>query len=603
MNTRCCRSFFHQTRMSAYPNAISNRFVRSFTMLGVTLVSSSVLAAFAAEAQDRSQSRSVVTTTLGIVASENVLASQVGARILEEGGNAIDAAIATNAMMGLVAPMNDGIGGDLFAIVYEAKTGKLYGLNASGWAPKGLTVSYLRSKGKNSMPQSGIDAVTVPGTVKGWEALRSRFGKLPFTRSLAPAIRYAESGFPVGQVVSVYWKDSEKVLRADAASTHTFLVNGNAPAEGEVFRNPELAWSYRQIAQNGAKSFYSGSIAAKLLASSKMHGGVMTAADLAEYEVEWVTPLSTNYRGWTVYELPPNGQGIAALEMLNIMEQFPLSAMGHNSTAALHHMIEAKKLAYADLERFDGDPRFANIPVNGLLSKDYARERAKLINSRQAICMVPSGKPAMTDHGTTYLSVVDKDGNMVSLIQSNYASVGFGSGLTVAGAGFVWQNRGGGFTMDSESPNVVDGRKRPLHTIIPAFMEKGNTRVAFGIMGGWNQAQAHAQFVSNIADFGMNIQAALDAPRFSKETFPGCDVNFELRISQAVRDSLSAMGHQPVMRGDFSSTRMGAGQAVERNFTSGVNFGASDPRKDGAAIAEYLTGGTSGRVPVKTQKK
>jgi gamma-glutamyltranspeptidase/glutathione hydrolase len=321
----------------------------------------------------------------------------------------------------------------------------------------------------------------------------------------------------------------------------------------------------------------------------------MTAADLAEYDVEWVTPISTTYRGWTVYELPPNGQGIAALLMLNIMEQFPLASMGHNSTAALHHMIEAKKLAYADMQRYDADPRFATVPVNGLLSKPYAVERAKLVNASRANCTVPYGIPEGTDNGTTYLSVVDKEGNMISFIQSNYSTVGFGAGLAVAGAGFVWHNRGGGFSLDATSPNVVAGRKRPLHTIIPAFMEKGDEKIAFGIMGGWNQSQAHAQFVSNIVDFGMNIQGALDAPRFSKETFPGCDVNLESRIAKATRDSLAAMGHELVMRGDYSSTRMGAGQAVQRNLTMKLNGGASDPRKDGSAVAELL--------PVRTPQR
>ncbi len=539
-------------------------------------------------AQDRSQSRSMVSSKQGVVASESVLASQVGASILERGGNAIDAAVAMNAMMGLVAPMNDGIGGDLFAIVYEAKTGKLYGLNASGWAPKGLTVEHLRAKGRTDMPGRGIDAATVPGAVNGWEKLLTRFGRKRFADVLAPSIAYAEAGFPVGEVVSVYWKDSEKVLREDAATAKTFLPGGRLPLAGELFRNPELAQSYRQIAAGGAAAFYRGPVAAKLLASSKTHGGTMTAADLAEFDSEWVEPISTTYRGWTVYELPPNGQGIAALEMLNIMETFPLASMGHNSVPALHHMIEAKKLAYADMQRYDGDPRFVKIPVEAMRSKAYAAERAKLVNASKATCDLAAGTPSGTDNGTTYMSAVDKEGNMISLIQSNYSTVGFGAGITVADAGFVWHNRGAGFSFDPASANVLAGRKRPLHTIIPAFMEKGDTRVAFGIMGGWNQAQAHAQFVSNIADFGMNIQGALDAPRFSKETFPGCDVNFESRIPDGVLKALAAMGHDIVMRGDYSSTRMGAGQAVMRNYTTGINAGASDPRKDGSAVSELL---------------
>jgi gamma-glutamyltranspeptidase/glutathione hydrolase len=539
-----------------------------------------------AEAQDRSQSRSMVVSQTGVVASESVLASQVGARILEQGGNAIDAAVAVNAMMGLVAPMNDGIGGDLFAIVYEAKTGKLYGLNASGWAPKGLSADYLLAKGVKTMPTKGIQSVTVPGAVDGWDKLLKKFGRMSLREVLAPAITYADAGFPVGEVASVYWRDSEVALKADEPTAKTFLVNGRLPVAGEVFRNPDLAWSYRQLAQFGRNAFYKGDIARKILATSASHGGTMDGADLMEFESEWVDPISTTYHGWTVYELPPNGQGIAALEMLNIMENFPLTTMGQNSVKALHVMIEAKKLAYADMQRYDADPRFTSVPVSAMKSKAFAKTRAQLISLERANCTVPAGAPSVTDNGTTYLSVVDAEGNMVSLIQSNYSTVGFGSGIAVGGAGFVLHNRGGGFTLDKTSPNVLAGRKRPLHTIIPAFMEKGDVRVAFGIMGGWNQAQAHAQFVSNMVDFGFNPQAALDSPRFSKETFPGCDVNFESRISEATRSALTAQGHSIVMRGDYSSTRMGAGQAVMRDYKTKVNSGASDPRKDGAAVSE-----------------
>ncbi|MES2178795.1 MAG: gamma-glutamyltransferase [Gemmatimonadota bacterium] len=552
-----------------------------------------LLIATRGHAQDRSQSRSMVASQTGIVASESVLASQVGARILEQGGNAVDAAVAANAMMGLIAPMNDGIGGDLFAIVYEAKTGKLYGLNASGWAPAGLSADYLLAKGIKTMPTRGINSVTVPGAVDGWSKLLTRFGRRSMAQVLAPAIGYAETGFPVGEVVSVYWRDSRDSLIPDGPTAKTFLVGGRAPAAGSVFRNPELAWSYRQLATQGRDAFYKGDIAKRMVASSKSHGGTMTAADLAEYSSEWVEPISTTYRGWTVHELPPNGQGIAALEMLNILENFSFAAGQHNSVRSLHLMIEAKKLAYSDMQRYDADPRFARIPTEGLRAKAFAKQRASLIDSMRANCTVPAGVPQGTDNGTTYLSVVDGEGNMVSLIQSNYSTVGFGSGLGVAGAGFVFHNRGGGFTLDKSSPNVLAGRKRPLHTIIPAFMEKGDVRVAFGIMGGWNQAQAHAQFVSNIADYGMNIQGALDAARFSKETFAGCDVNLESRISEATRKELQVRGHVLVMRGDYSSTRMGAGQAVMRDFSTKVNFGASDPRKDGAAVSELRAVGGS----------
>ena len=544
--------------------------------------------------QDRSQSRSMVTSTAGVVASESVLASQVGARILEHGGNAIDAAVATNAMMGLVAPMNDGIGGDLFAIVYEAKSGKLYGLNASGWSPRALTAAYLRAKGLTEMPQNGINAVTVPGTVDGWDKLLKRFGTLRMADVLAPAIDYADHGFTVGEVVSVFWRDSENTLRADAPTAKTFLPHGRAPASGELFRNPELAWSYRQLASGGREAFYTGAIAQRILATSASHGGTMNAADLAEFASEWTDPIATTYRGWTVYELPPNGQGIAALEMLNIMETLPLAEYGHNSVRALHAMIEAKKLAYADMIRYTADPRFAKIPAAGLRSKEFAKARAALIDHARANCGVDAGMPPGTDNGTTYLSVVDAQGNMVSLIQSNFSSVGFGSGLAVGGTGFVLHNRGGLFTLASGHPNVLAGRKRPVHTIIPAFMEKGTVRIAFGIMGGWNQSQAHAQFVSNIVDHAMNIQGAIDAPRFTKETFPGCDVNLESRIPVPIREALSAMGHQIVLRGDYSATRMGSGQAVLRDFATGVNAGASDPRKDGGAVAELRR---SGKTP------
>jgi gamma-glutamyltranspeptidase/glutathione hydrolase len=462
-----------------------------------------------------------------------------------------------------------------------------------------MTPADLRGKGHTRMPSRGIDAATVPGAVKGWEVLRNRFGRMSMADILQPAIQYAEQGFPVGEVVSVYWSDSEKALRSDSATALTYLINGKLPAIGDIFRNPDLAWSYRQIATNGAKAFYTGAIAQKLLASQRQHGGVMNAADLAEFDAEWVTPISTTYRGWTVYELPPNGQGIAALEMLNIMEQFPLASMGQNSVAALHYMIEAKKLAYLDMQRYDADPRFAKVPVTGLLSKAYAAQRAQLIKATRATCDLSYGTPEGTDNGTTYLSAVDREGNMVSFIQSNYSTVGFGAGVVAAGTGFVWHNRGGGFTLDEQSPNIVAGRKRPLHTIIPGFMEKGNEKIAFGIMGGWNQSQAHAQFVSNVVDFGMNIQGAMDAPRFSKETFPGCDVNFESRIAKQALDSLAAMGHEIVMRGDYSSTRMGSGQAVYRNFTTGLNAGASDPRKDGAAVSELLPVKAVRHAPVK----
>jgi gamma-glutamyltranspeptidase / glutathione hydrolase len=542
----------------------------------------------ALDAQDRSQSRSMIASSVGVAASESVLASQVGARVLENGGNAIDAAIAINAMMGLVAPMNDGIGGDLFALVFEANSNRLFGLNASGWSPAALSADYLESQGISGMPQRGIHSVTVPGAVDGWDKLLIRFGSKSLGELLAPAIAYAEHGYPVSDVVHAYWRESAAILGEDAATASTFLPGGQAPVIGELVRNPELAWTYGQIAARGRDGFYQGDVASRILATFAAHGGCMQAADLADFEAVWVEPISTSYRGWTVFELPPNGQGIAALEMLNIMERFALSDMGHNSARALHIMIEAKKLAYADMLRYVGDPALASIPVAGLSSKEFARQRAALIDPARANCRVSAGMPPGTDRGTTYLAVADKHGNMVSLIQSNFASVGFGSGLAVAGAGFILQNRGALFTLEPKHPNALAGRKRPLHTIIPAFMESADMRIAFGIMGGWNQAQAHAQFVSNVVDFGMDIQSALDVARFSKDTFEGCDVNLEARIPEATRTQLAALGHELIMRGDFSSTLMGAGQAVARNLRQRMNYGASDPRKDGAAVSELL---------------
>lgn len=520
----------------------------------------------------------------GIVASESPLASQAGVRILEHGGNAVDAAIAANSMMGVIEPMMNGIGGDLFVIVYDAKSSKLYGLNASGWAPKALTIDFLKKQGLQKMPQRGINSVTVPGVVDGWQKLADKFGRKKLSEDLAAAIRTAQDGFPVTEWDASYWADEIDLLRGDEAATKTYLPNDYAPRVGEVFRNPDLAASLQQIADHGRDAFYKGEIAAKILDAMKRHDGTMTAQDLSEYSAEWVEPISTTYRDWTVYELPPNGQGLAALEMLNIMEKFPLGEKdwGFGSTKALHTMIEAKKLAYTDLAKYIGDPRSQKLPVATLLSKNWAAERAKLIDPAHANCEAKAGElPPGSE--TTYLTVVDRDGNMVSLIQSNYSS--FGSGVVAPGTGFALHNRGGLFNLDPTSPNALAGRKRPLHTIIPAFAQKGDKRMAFGIMGGWNQSQAHAQFIANVVDFKMNIQAAVEAPRFSKYTFTGCDLYMENRFSQNVRNELSTLGHKMDLKGMYSSV-VGGGQAVQRDFTSGVNYGASDPRKDGAAIAE-----------------
>jgi gamma-glutamyltranspeptidase / glutathione hydrolase len=533
-------------------------------------------------AQDRTQGRSMVISRNGIVAAESPLAAQAGVQMLERGGNAIDAAVAANAMMGLVAPMSNGIGGDLFVIVYDAKSGKLYGLNASGWAPAALSIDSLKKQGFQDMPPRGIQSVTVPGAVDGWQKLEDRFGKKKLAEALAPAIRTAEDGFPVTEWISGLWQANAEFLRGNEAAAHTYLPDNRAPVVGQIFRNPDLAHSLRFIAQGGRDAFYKGEIAKAIIETSHRHGGTHSEKDFAEYSAEWVEPISTTYRGWMVYELPPNGQGLAALEMLNIMETFPLDKWGLNSAATLHAMIEAKKLAYADLVRYIGDPRFSTLPVKQLLSKDFAAERAKLIDPNKANCNVGPAT-SLPGSSTIYLSTVDRDGNMVSLIQSNFDD--FGSGIVADGTGFILHNRGALFSLDSSSPNALAPHKRPLHTIIPAMMEKGNTRIAFGIMGGWNQSQAHAQYVSHIVDFNQNIQAAMETARFTKLSFQGCDVELENRVPGNVKNELEAKGHIVRMHNGFSN-RFGGGQAVMRDYAAGVNYGASDPRKDGAAVPE-----------------
>ena len=542
------------------------------------------LAGLAANAQDRGQARSMVISKNGIVAAESPLAAQAGVRILESGGNAVDAAIASNAMMGVVEPMMNGIGGDLFAIVYDAKAKKLYGLNASGWAPKGLTIEFLQKQGLREMPQAGINSVTVPGMVDGWQKLSEKFGRKKLAEDLSAAIATARIGFPVPEMDAAYWGAAVDLLRSNEAASKLYLPGDRAPKVGEIFKNEDLAWSLEQIAEHGRDAYYQGEIGRKILAAEKVHGGTMVEEDLSKYSAEWVEPISTTYRDWTVYELPPNGQGLAALEMLNILETTSLGQKGYEfgTPKALHLMIEAKKLAYADLKRYIGDPHGQKLPVEKLLSKEWAAARAKQIDEQHANCAVNGGEMTV-GNDTTYLTVVDRDGNMVSLIQSNYSQ--FGSGVVAAGTGFILHNRGGLFTLDAKSPNALAGRKRPLHTIIPAFAEKGETRVAFGIMGGWNQSQAHAQFVVDLADYKMNIQAAMEAPRFTKITFAGCDVKMENRFSQKTRDELKAKGHQVELLGTYSSS-VGGGQAVMRDFARGVNYGASDPRKDGEAVAE-----------------
>jgi gamma-glutamyltranspeptidase / glutathione hydrolase len=523
----------------------------------------------------------MVITRDGIVATSHVQASRAGADILQRGGSAVDAAIAANAVLGVTEPMMNGIGGDLFALYWDAASQKLYGLNASGWAPRGLTIEHLKAGGQTTMPQAGIDSVTVPGAVAGWKALHHRFGKLSWPALLQPAILYARDGYSVPELIPEFWDGAIDRLRADPESVRVYLRGGKAPEVGDIFRNPDLAGALTLIADQGPDAFYRGAIAQAIVRTSAAATGTIAADDLAAFEPEWVEPIASTYRGWTVYELPPNGQGMAALEMLNIMEQTPPSPDGPAGVSELHKKIEAMKLAYADLARFNADPRFATVPVRGLLSKDYAKGRAALIDPGKANCEVAPGAPPTSD--TTYLSVVDRDGNIVSLIQSNYSA--FGSGITVRGMGFVLQNRGGLFSMDPASPNALVPRKRPFHTIIPAFMEKGDRHMGFGIMGGANQPLAHAQFVSNVVDYGMNIQAALEAARFTVTIQRGCRIAIESRVPRTVLDALIAKGHDLDVRLEYS-TNMGRGQAVLHDSATGVNYGASDPRADGSAEPE-----------------
>src|SRR5579864_9388052 len=395
-------------------------------------------------AQDRSYGRSMVITDRGIVATSQYLASQAGAQILARGGSALDAAIAANAVLGVTEPMMNGIGGDLFLIYWDAKTGKLYGLNSSGWAPRGLSIAYLKQRGITSMPQHGINSVTVPGAVEGWSEAHKRFGRLPWKDLFGPAIYYAEHGYPVAELVHGYWQMAAPILQNDEAR-RVFLPHGKVPEVGQVFTNPDVAKTLRLIADQGADAFYHGAVAQAILKTSADAGGTMQADDLAQFKAEWVNPISIDYRGWRVYELPPNGQGMAALEMLNIMSNFQPDPSGPEGAVELHKKIEAMKLAYSDLYRYNGDPRFVKVPVQGLISKQYAAERAKLIDPDKANCNVQAGAPSSD---TTYLSAVDKDGNIVSLIQSNYDE--FGSGLAVEGMGFFLQNRGGLFRLDPQ---------------------------------------------------------------------------------------------------------------------------------------------------------
>jgi gamma-glutamyltranspeptidase/glutathione hydrolase len=541
--------------------------------------------------QGRNYARSMVITQQGIVATSQALASEAGVQILARGGSAVDAAIAANAVLGVTEPMMDGIGGDMFCLYWDASSGKLTGLNASGPAPRALSLEVIKKAGFKSMPTKGIHSVTVPGAVDGWAKMHARYGKLPWKDLFQSAIFYADQGFPVTEIIQGSWTEplTLEKLQLGEESGRIFLPDGKPPKVGQMFRNPGMAKAFRLIAEKGPEAFYKGEIAQAILSTSKRLGGTMTAEDLASFSSEWVTPVSTDYRGWKVYELPPNGQGMAALEMLNIMERTPADTGSPLSAAEIHKKIEAMKLAYSDLRRYDADPRYSDVPVKGLISKEYAKTRAELINPHKANCEVPPGKPVNGD--TTYLTVVDRAGNMVSWIQS--VSAAFGSGVVPDGMGFVLQNRGGGFTLEPKHPDVLLGGKRPFHTIIPAFMEHGDTHIGFGIMGGPNQPLAHAQFVSDIVDYGMNVQEALETPRWTKRTAEGCDLSIEDRMPLASLQQLSEWGHEMRIRRGYTM-EMGRGQAILHDSKTGTNYAGSDPRTDGAADPEPVSNLVSG---------
>ncbi len=533
------------------------------------------------------KSRSAVLARHGIAATSHPLASQAAIRVLQEGGNAVDAAIAANAVLGVVEPMSCGLGGDLFAIVWDAKTKRLYGLNASGRAPAAATIEHYRGLGHAAIPEDGPLSWSVPGCVAGWESLHERFGNRPWGDLLAPAIAHAEDGFPVTEIIAADWQASARGLAEVPTSAACFLPGGRAPRFGEVFRNPDLAGSLRAVAEGGAEAFYRGPIAAAIDAYSRSVGGLLRKSDLESHESTWVEPVSTNYRGYDVWELPPNGQGIAALQMLNLLAPFDLRSMGPQSAQALHRMIEAKKLAFEDRARFYADPAFAKVPVADLISKPYAARRRPGIDPDRASDRPEPGTPAGAD--TIYLTVVDADRNCVSLIQSNY--FGFGSNHVPTGLGFPLQNRGCLFALDPAHPNRLEPGKRPFHTIIPAFVTKdGVPWLSFGLMGGDMQPQGHVQVLCNLIDWDMDVQSAGDAPRFrhfgSAEPTGvpakgGGSVVLESAIGPAVRRALADKGHaiDPDGAGSF-----GGYQAIRIDLGAGVLMGGSDPRKDGCAI-------------------
>lgn len=534
----------------------------------------------------RQKTRSTIVARHGMAATSHPLATLAAIRVLQDGGNAVDAAVAANAVLGVVEPMSCGLGGDLFAIVWDARTARLHGLNASGRAPHAATRALFREKGLTAVPTHGPLSWSVPGCVDGWDQLHRRFGSRPLAEVLAPAITLADEGYAVTEIIAADWKAAAPELRKVPSSAACFLPGGRAPAVGEVFRNPDLARTLRLIARDGRDAYYRGPPADAIVEYARQVGGLFASRDFQEHTSTWVDPVSTNYRGFDVWELPPNGQGIAALEMLNLLEPHDLKAMGPGSARALHLMIEAKKLAYEDRARYYADPDFVKVPVARLISKDYAASRARLIDPERAGEHPTAGQPGEAD--TIYLTVVDAQRNCVSLIQSNFH--GFGSYHVVPGLGFPIQNRGTLFALDDSHANRLEPGKRPFQTIIPGFVTRdGKPWLSFGVMGGDMQAQGHVQVLCNLIDWGMDVQEAGDAPRFrhlgsseptGQTARDGGEVALESEVPAEVRRALEAKGHRLVS----SPGGFGGYQAIRIDLDRGVLLGGSDPRKDGSAL-------------------
>ena len=525
--------------------------------------------------------RSAVVARNGMVAASQPLASQVGLRILQQGGNAVDAAVATAATLALVAPMMTGPGGDMFALVYEAATGELAGLNGSGFSPEAASVEFFRRRGMDSIPTNSPFAVTVPGAVDGWATLLERYGTMSLAQVLAPAIEYAEEGFPVSEIFAANWAGNGAKFEDDPEFVRAYYKDGGPPGHGDVFVNRPLAWTYRQIARGGRDAFYTGEVARRIVERLNALDWPMTVEDLAYQHSDWVEPISTTYRGHRIFELPPNGQGMAALEMLNILEGFDLKALGHNSADYLHLFVEAKRLAFADLGAWLADPERARLPIPTIISKDYARRQRERIDTRKAAAQVTTGVtgPVQWLEGvgdTVYFTVVDRDRNVVSFINSIFT--GFGSGVVVPETGLILQDRGALFSLDPDHPNRIEGRKRPYHTIIPAMaFTEGKPWLSFGVMGGDLQPQGHVQVLLNMIEFGMNVQEAGEAPRASHGNGR---VALEDGIAPDAWKQLERMGHSVRESGP-----MGGYQAIEIDWDRGVLLGGTDPRKDGTVAA------------------